>query len=80
MGDNIRERIAIEDPDSSEAGELLDKVIGRIEAGECPWGQIDFVHARVAGSEKAQVLVEKLTNDESLETEEIAWLVAHLES
>lgn len=79
-GDHIRTRIASEDPTSDEAGEVLDKVIERIEAGECPWGQIELLEARTQGSDKARALVDKLKASEPLEDEEIDWLVQFLES
>jgi tetratricopeptide (TPR) repeat protein len=80
MGDNIRQRIAIEDPKSDEAYELLDKVAQRLQRNECPWGQIEFLDARVAGNEKAMALVAKLKKDEALEEEQTSWLVELLQS
>lgn len=75
MGDNIRNRIAIEVPDSDEAFELVDKICERLEDGECPWAQIEVLQARVATSEKGSILVEKLTGGDELSPDEIAWLV-----
>ncbi len=78
MGDQIRERIAIEDPASEQAGELLGKVADRIESGECPWGQIEFLESRTASSEKATALVAKLKSDTALDDDETEWLVDFL--
>ncbi|MCA9599796.1 MAG: hypothetical protein KC776_41105 [Myxococcales bacterium] len=80
MGDRIRERIAVEDPKSDEAYELVEKVVERIEDGECPWAQIDFLDARVASSEKATALVQKLKDEEELDDEQKQWLVDFLQS
>lgn len=80
MGDHIRQRLAIDDPSSPEASELLEKVIERLQKKECPWAEIDFVDARVAKSEKAVALVDKLKNKEQLEDEQTAWLVNFLKS
>jgi len=80
MGDQIRERIAIEDSSSEEAFELVEKAIEDLEAGMCPWGQIELVDARVAASEKAKALVDKLKADETLEADQIGWLCEFLRS
>ncbi len=80
MGDNIRQRIAMEDPTSEEAYELLEQVVERVGRNECPWGQIDFLEARVADNEKASALVAKLKKKEPLEEEQTRWLVEHLQS
>lgn len=80
MGDQIRQRIAMEDPGSEQAGELLERIAERIERGECPWGQIDFLESRTASSEKATALVAKLRNDTALDEDETEWLVDFLYS
>jgi len=46
----------------------------------CPWGQIELVDARVAASEKAKALVDKLKADETLEADQIGWLCEFLRS
>ena len=79
MGDHIRQRIAIDDPTSEEAMDLLDKVIGRLKNGECPWSEMDFLEARVDASEKARGLVVKLVKNERLDDEETRWLIEYLE-
>ena len=80
MGDHIRERIAIEDPSSDEALEIVDRVVEQLEDGECPWGEIDFVDAKVANSEKAMALVDKLKEEEALDEEQVSWLCEFLQS
>ncbi|MBX3130805.1 MAG: hypothetical protein KF718_29065 [Polyangiaceae bacterium] len=79
-GDHIRTRIAAEDPSSVDASEILDNVIERIEANECPSAHIDFLKARTQSSDKASALVAKLEADEELEPDEVDWLVEFLES
>lgn len=79
-GDQIRTRIAAEDPSSEDAGEVLDKVIESIESNEFPWGQEEVLRARTQGSDKATALVAKLEADEQLEADEIDWLVEFLQS
>ncbi|MBZ0238362.1 MAG: tetratricopeptide repeat protein, partial [Deltaproteobacteria bacterium] len=78
MGDHIRQRIAVEDPDSDQAGELLEKVIERIEDGECPWAQIEFLESRTGADEKATALVAKLKGKTPLDGDELRWLVEFL--
>ena len=78
MGEQIRELIALEDPSSDAAFEMIEAIVERIEAGECPWGQIDFLEGLTTKSEKATALVEKLKADEELGEEETSWLVSFL--
>ncbi len=78
MGDHIRQRIAVEDRSSDQAQELLQKVVERIEDGECPWAQIDFLESRTAGDEKATALVAKLKAKTPLDADEVSWLVEFL--
>lgn len=80
MGDHIRQRIAIEDPSSDEAFQLLDKIVERIERNECPWTELDFVEDRVASSERATVLLEKLKREEPLDDDQVSWLVDFLQA
>ena len=78
MGDHIRQRIAVEDAGSDQAAELLERVVERIEMGECPWAQIEFLESRTSSSEKATALVGKLKDEVPLEDEEVGWLVEFL--
>ncbi len=77
-GDNIRQRIAIEDSSSPEWMDYNQKVIERIEAGECPWAEIDFLHHRIQGNDEASKLVDKLTSDQALTDAEKTQLVEFL--
>ena len=77
-GDDVRQRIALAEPDGPDARALLDKVVGRIEDGEYPWAEVDFFRARLGASQEANALAARLREGQALSPEETGRLVDFL--